>query len=241
LVVYTSISNFDQTMQDPRCRGDTKKHISSYCVANISRTINNKSKLGTKKQRIPTEIMMAAHSCDYPSNLPATQALERLSHMPSREYITSKKITSTIPRNKKSSAFDLSDLVSASQPVEESIAFPMIAWDSDEGDSDADDRESCAPSSLTCDDEDQERLSRSESMSSLGKRGRDGGTGMVRSKSQKVNLTSLAGGSASEAPRRTGSCFEFNTPSSAGSFPVPFLDQSQRSSRRPAFLTPFAA
>ena len=191
--------------------------------------------------------MIASNTLDYSLSCPATEAMEQTSHaFPSREYITSNEFMCTIrsqKRRKPSADFDLSDLLAASQPVEDSISFPIIAWDRDGHESDGDDRESCdyAPNSDNDHDDDDEHPSRRGSMSSLGKRSRPGQTGMVRSKSHKTSLTSLVSGSVSEALRKTGSCFEFSTSSPKDSFQVYSLGHSKRPATSSFHLTPLAA
>jgi hypothetical protein len=188
--------------------------------------------------------MIASTTLDYSFTCPATEALEHALHtFPSREYITSNEFMSTIrcqKRRKPSADFDLSDLLSAAQPVEDSISFPIIAWDRDG--SDTDEGESCdyAPNSdYDHDDDEDTQPSRKGSMSSLGKRNRPDQTEMVRSQSYKTSLSSLGSSSTSQALRKTGSCFEFS--SSKDSFQVDSLGQSKRPARSPFHLTPLAA
>lgn len=77
------------------------------------------------------------------SSLPATKALERLQRdLPAREYrrtvlvsgdSSGSSLSSTGERGCKRS-FDMEDLVRATEPVEKSIAFPVIEWCRDDED-----------------------------------------------------------------------------------------------------------
>lgn len=170
--------------------------------------------------------MIASNTFDYQCNLPATEALKiNMNTFPSREYANSIVSMNIFPRSKRmksSSSFDLSELITAARPVEESIAFPTIEWDRDGEDSELDEVRCCNSGDATVEGDDgKAHYSRRRPLCSLGKRGRRSEhTNMVRSISLKTSLASLAGGSTSAALRKTGSCFEFTTPSSEDSFSI---------------------
>lgn len=91
----------------------------------------------------PQEIWLGAkdnHHEWLDSSIPATKALERLEWTPRRErlerggkapVVGSCQANEPWPKQSKTDAFDMSDLYSASRPIESTIDFPLISWISD--------------------------------------------------------------------------------------------------------------
>ena len=151
-----------------------------------------------------------------PANyFPATEALERCitsQSLPEPEYRRAKvsiasssnpkAITplSSDARKRKSqrkSSFEMADLLDATRPVEQAIAFPTIEWcrdDESDDEEENDNREFHETVPLGDDDEDQDHFPSSFSSSGLGKRSRLGYRGLVRSKSLKTSLCNLGEG-----------------------------------------------
>jgi hypothetical protein len=131
-----------------------------------------------KKMNIQLQMMITTTSHEL---LPATEALQRaMRKLPVREVGVSRLgrcshsvITTRLDHLRVNPAFDMRDLIQATRPVQDSIAFPVIEWgtdDDEEGaDNDSFDITRCRAEPLS-DDEDSEL---SNSSSSLGKRCRD--------------------------------------------------------------------
>lgn len=143
-----------------------------------------------------------------PQRLPATEALETCISMqmiPEREIRKAKIVTpqssddslESAPRKKKRS-FDMADLISATEPVEQAIAFPTIEWcRDDESEHEVEpDSEHKALHLISpfndLNDEQDDYFPTCFSSTGLGKRSRLGYSRIGRSRSLKTSLCSLA-------------------------------------------------
>lgn len=144
------------------------------------------------------------HAIPSQSSLPATKALEQLQgNLPAREYRRTVIVSPDSSGSSLSSmgeigckrSFDMDELIRATEPVEESIAFPVIEWCRDDSDEDETDVPPTFNKSLTSFVRDEE----DEDDTSLGKRRRTS-PHMVRCKSLKTRLCSLATSSNSFEP-----------------------------------------
>jgi hypothetical protein len=153
-------------------------------------------------------MMNALHE---PKSRPATEALNlsiSSQMIPERELqkarlVTPQSSNDSLERatpDRKKRSFDMADLLTATEPVEQAIAFPTIEWCRD-GDNNEEEEEDCEndaknlPSTraLTGSHEDDDDYFPSFfSTSGLGKRSRHGYSRLGRSKSLKTSLCSLA-------------------------------------------------
>ena len=166
----------------------------------------------TKNRVVARTMMNALHE---PKSLPATEALNvsiSSQMIPERELRKAQLVTpqssndslesSAAPERKKRS-FDMADLLTATEPVEQAIAFPTIEWcrdgdddeEEDESENDANDLSAIHPLTDNHDD-DNDYFPSFFSTSGLGKRSRHGYSRLGRSKSLKTSLCSLAEDSA---------------------------------------------
>lgn len=164
------------------------------------------------------------NSLDIRKRLPATEALEcsiATQMIPEREIRKAAKLVTpqssndslecgtTATATKRKRSFDMADLLSATEPVEQAIAFPTIEWCNDgeshnDGDDEGDVTESTPNKSLITTQEhhhhhdfDHDEIqdyfpSYSSDTSGLAKRSRFGYSRLGRSKSLKTSLCSLA-------------------------------------------------
>ena len=156
--------------------------------------------------------VMASQSC------PATRALASLnSQIPVREYQRKRQTPSvgeasrpSYPKRQRTH-FDMTDIISVMEPLEESYCFPAIAWSSDDENSPAthDLRKRTLNSSrdvlLDSGTKDEKAVfkgfhRRASSEFPLGKEAR--GNSLVRAKSKALCLASLASRSKSSIPPR---------------------------------------
>ena len=163
---------------------------------------------------------------EQPKRLPATEALDTYisrQMIPEREMRRAKTITpqssneSLESTSKRKRSFDMADLLNATVPVEQAIAFPTIAWCMD-GESDNEEEpenDAKEPHRIPLDerdaDEEDDYFPSSFSSSGLGKRSRLGYSRLGRSKSLKTSLCSLA--------ERSGPTFEDVCSKPGGSWP----------------------
>jgi hypothetical protein len=146
---------------------------------------------------------------DQPERLPATEALDTYisrQMIPEREIRKARTITpqssdDSLEKRKKRS-FDMADLLNATTPVEQAIAFPTIEWCRDGESDDEKERENDVeePRRIPLDEravnEGDDYFPSCFSSSGLGKRSRLGYSRLGRSKSLKTSLCSLAEQSA---------------------------------------------
>lgn len=123
-------------------------------------------------------------------HLPATEALNRVERQEKPRPHRRRRVATPPTRKnatKRKSSFDMTDLMGATRPLEEVIAFPKIEWAQDEDESDHHEF-------LPLHNDSDHFLSSDHSHSSpiLGKRIRREHHGLVRSKSLKSSLCYLA-------------------------------------------------
>jgi hypothetical protein len=159
---------------------------------------------------------------------PATEVLERCitsRSLPEREYRPAKMSTSPSSNSKvttplsfntleskpqRKRSFNMADLLDATKPVQQAIAFPTIEWcrgEESDDEPENDNRESHETAPLGDDDEDADYFPSSFSSSGPGKRSRLGYSGLTRSKSLKTSLCNLGEGSTGELEVRSWSHF----------------------------------
>jgi len=184
---------------------------------------------------------MMMSTIDQPQRLPATEALANCiseQMIPEREIRKARIVTpqssndslESAPRKKRS--FDMADLLTATGPVEQDIAFPTIEWCRDgesdnEEEPDNDQRELHVISLLndTDHDEHDDYFPSSFSSTGFGKRSRLGYSRIGRSRSLKTSLSSLA--------EQAASTFENECSKPGGSWPKFSMGTSEaRDARR---------
>lgn len=104
----------------------------------------------------------------------------------------------------------MADLLDATKPVQQAIAFPTIEWcrgEESDNEPENDNRESHETAPLGDYDEDADYFPSSISSSGPGKRSRLGYSGLTRSKSLKTSLCNLGEGSTGELEVRSWSHF----------------------------------
>lgn len=182
---------------------------------------------------------------DQQERLPATEALHTslASQMiPERELRRVKIVTpqssneslESAPKRRNKRSFDMADLLTATEPVEQAIAFPAIEWCNDgeeEDEAENAEKDQLVPvvSSLDNNDDEHDEVNdyfpSTFSSTGLGKRSRLGYSRLGRSRSLKTSLCSLAEQSASTV--------EDECSKPGGSWPKFSLGQSEaRDARR---------